>query len=84
METMAPGRVYVETGGDDLLRIVAFDPVNKRNRVIERDKRTNDWHIHSGYFHAENGKARHDPLTEKDKELIEKVKRTWYNRHSRT
>ena len=43
METMTKGRVYVEVGGKDLLRIVFFDENNKRNHVIERDKRTGEW-----------------------------------------
>ena len=29
METMTPGRVYAEVGGNDLLRIVFFDENNK-------------------------------------------------------
>ena len=44
---------------NELLRIVFFDENNKRNHVIERDKRTNEWHTHKGYFHAENGTAQH-------------------------
>lgn len=83
METMTPGRIYVETGGKDLLRIVMFDAENKRNRVIERDKRTGKWHVHKGYFHAEKGKSDHEPMTKADKIIVEKVKRMWYNFHSR-
>ena len=79
METMTPGRVYVETGGDDLLRIVFFDGENKRNHVIERDKRTNKWHAHNGYHHYENSDSRHDPLNAYDKILLAKVKKLWHN-----
>lgn len=82
METMTPGRIYVETGGQDLLRIVMFDAENKRNRVIERDSRTGKWHVHKGYFHAEHGTNEHEPMTESDRLLVEKVKRLWYNHHS--
>lgn len=44
METMTKGRVYVEVGGNDVLRIIFFDEKNKLNYVIERDKRSNFWH----------------------------------------
>ena len=80
METMTAGRVYVETGGDNLLRIVFFDEENKRNHVIERDKRTNKWHVHNGYYHFETGKSQHEPLNAYDKILLAKVKKLWYNR----
>lgn len=42
METMTPGRIYVQVGGNDLLRIVSFDKSNKRNRVIEKDKKSGE------------------------------------------
>ena len=35
---MTKGRIYVEVGGGDLLRIISFDKTNKRNHVIEREK----------------------------------------------
>lgn len=78
METMTPGRVYVEVGGNDLLRIVFFDKDNKRNHVIERDKRSNEWHVHNGYNHSEYGKARHELLNDDDKRILAKVKDLWY------
>ena len=78
METMTPGRIYVETGGRELLRIVIFDAENKRKHVIERDKRTGEWHVHRGYFHGEKGTSGHEPMTEADKALLDKVKRMWY------
>ena len=79
METMTAGRVYVEVGGKDLLRIISFDENNKRNRVIERDKRTGKWHVHSGYFHAENGTSRHELLNDGDKKLLAKAQAVWHN-----
>lgn len=79
METMTEGRVYVEVGGKDLLRIVFFDENNKRNHVIERDKRTGEWHAHSGYLHNEDGIADHEPLNDDDKKILAKVKRLWHN-----
>lgn len=79
METMTAGRVYVEVGGKDLLRIISFDEKNKRNRVIERDKRTGKWHVHNGYFHAEKGTSQHEPLNDDDKKLLAKAQRVWHN-----
>lgn len=79
METMTAGRVYVEVGGKDLLRIVSFDEKNKRNHVIERDKRTGEWHVHNGYYHSEKGSSQHEPLNEEDEKLLAKVKKMWHN-----
>lgn len=79
METMTKGRIYVEVGGNDLLRIISFDESNKRNHVIERDKRSGEWHVHNGYFHAEHGTSQHEPLNDIDKRLLEKVRKLWYD-----
>ena len=79
METMTEGRIYVEVGGNDLLRIISFDESNKRNHVIERDKRSGEWHVHNGYFHAEHGTSQHEPLNDIDKRLLEKVRKLWYD-----
>ena len=80
METMTKGRIYVEVGGNDLLRIIQFGENNKRNHVIERDKRTGEWHAHNGYFHTENSTKHHDDLNDADKKLLAKVQRIWYNK----
>ena len=79
METQTPGRVYVEVGGKDLLRVVFFDKDNKRNHVIERDKRTDEWHTHNGHLHSEYGEAQHEPLSDDDKRMLAKIKNLWYN-----
>jgi hypothetical protein len=79
METQTPGRIYVEVGGKDLLRVVFFDKDNRRNHVIERDKRTNEWHTHNGYLHSEYGGAQHEPLSDDDKQILAKIKKLWYN-----
>lgn len=80
METMTKGRVYVEVGGKDLLRIISFDPNNKRNRIIERDKRSGQWHLHEGYFHSEYGKEEHEPLNASDRAILDRVKKLWQDR----
>lgn len=79
METMTKGRIYVEVGGNDLLRIIPFDESTKRNHIIERDKRSGEWHVHNGYFHAEHGTSQHEPLNDIDKRLLEKVRKLWYD-----
>ena len=64
------GRIYVEVGGGDLLRIISFDKTNKRNHVIEREKNPDEWHVHNGYFHAKHGKDQHGRLTLQIKKYI--------------
>ena len=81
METMAKGRVYIQVGGKELLRIIFFDESNKRNKTIEKDKRTGEWHTHYGYEHAEYSEIKHQPLTEADKKTLEKVNHIWSNRN---
>ena len=79
METMTKGRVYVQVGGDKLLRVVFFDKHNKRDRVLEYDKRHKEWHVHTGYFHKENSILEHEPLTREDKIILERIKKKWHN-----
>lgn len=81
METMTPGRIYVTVGGsDDLLRITFFDENNKRNRVIERDKRSGVWHVHSGYEHTEYSENHWDSLNDNDRRILDRVLRAWQNK----
>ncbi len=75
------GRVYIQVGGKELLRIIFFDESNKRNKTIEKDKRTGEWHTHYGYEHAEYSEIKHQPLTEADKKTLEKVNHIWSNRN---
>lgn len=81
LETMTPGRVYAEVGGKDLLRIIFFDSENKRNRVIEHDKRNNTWHVHEGYYHTEYSDNEHEDLTERDKKILARVRSIWDNQN---
>ena len=80
METMTKGRTYVQVGGEDIIRIVQMGKDNKRNKVIEFDKKKKQWHVHHGYLHAENSEKLHDPLSSSDEKLLEKVKKIWHNR----
>ena len=80
METMANGRIYAEVGGKDIIRIIRFDADNKRNRVIEKDKRTGEWHVHSGYLHTEYSEKHREILNHQDRELLDGILRMWSNR----
>lgn len=80
METMTPGRIYVQVGKNDILRIIMFDKKNKRIRTIERDKRTEKWHTHHGYEHSEYGERQHEIPTEEDEKMLARVMETWNNR----
>ena len=80
METMTPGRIYVQVGGNDILRIVLFDKSNRRNKVIERDKRTDKWHTHHGYEHSEYGEGQHENLTAEEEKILARAIKTWKNK----
>lgn len=86
METMTKGRVYVTTGGDEIQSITYFDTHNKRNKTIHIDHRHigMEEHVHHGYLHFEvdqaNGvKKLATHLTPKEKRMLERVRRLWYN-----
>ena len=57
----------------------SMDENNRRNRVIEFDKKNKQWHVHQGYLHSENSENQHDPLSISDVRLLEKVKKIWHN-----
>lgn len=80
METRTPGRIYATVGGNDIIRITLFDSDNKRNKVIEKDKRSGEWHVHNGYNHWEYSEKRHNPLGSEDQKLLDKVNEAWKNR----
>ena len=80
MDTMTAGRIYATVGGDDIIRITLFDSANKRNKVIEKDKRSGKWHVHKGYNHAEYSAKVHNDLSVSDRQLLDKVQRLWKNR----
>ena len=81
METMTAGRIYATVGGDKVIRITFFDEANKRNKVIDLDKRNGTWHVHHGFEHTEFSENHRDPLTDDDQIILDRVLRTWQNRH---
>ncbi len=58
----------------------SFNENNKRNRVIERDKRTGEWHVHKGYEHTEYSENHWDNLDDNDRKILDKVLRAWQNK----
>lgn len=86
METMTKGRVYVTVGGNDLLQVIYFDRRMKRSKTIDLSH-THDGknpHTHHGYNHNENDSVKgYANLTTAEKKMVERVKRIWYNRHSK-
>lgn len=86
METMTKGRVYVTVGGNDLLQVIYFDQKIKRNKTIDLSH-THDGkkpHTHHGYNHNEYDSAKgYANLTTKEKKMVERISKIWYNRHSK-
>nr|DAS85549.1 MAG TPA: hypothetical protein [Caudoviricetes sp.] len=81
-ETQTNGRIYVTVGGNDLLRITYYDTENKRTKQIDMDHSHVKMipHTHHGYYHKENdGKKGATGLSVKEKAMVERVKRIWYN-----
>lgn len=86
METMTKGRVYVSVGGDDLLHITYFDIQNKRSKTIDLKHFHQGMkpHTHHGYFHNEiDSKKGAANLTTKERKLVDRIEKIWYNYLSR-
>jgi len=85
METMTKGRVYVliDKNKNAPKSIVYFDAKNKRNKQIDLDHVHKGMkpHAHHDYNHAEHEKSKKGAtnLTPKERKLVEKVKKEWYN-----
>jgi hypothetical protein len=85
METMTKGRVYAVTGKDGPTEITYFDNDGKRIKTIHLDHYHKGMkpHTHHGYFHSENdSKKGAANLTSKERALVEKVNKVWYNSKS--
>ncbi|MCD8322976.1 MAG: hypothetical protein LUC89_08850 [Oscillospiraceae bacterium] len=87
METMTKGRVYVTIGTDGNPKYITyFDTENKRTKQIDLDQPHYGVspHTHHGYFHKENDSAKgYANLTTEEKKMVERVRKIWYNRHSK-
>lgn len=87
METMTRGRVYVTIDTDNNPKFISYyDQENKRIKQIDLDRphKGVSPHTHHGYEHNENdSKKGYAKLTTKEKKMVERIKRIWYNRHSK-
>lgn len=82
LETMTKGRVYVLVGGNDALQVVYFDTENKRRKTIDLSHLHNGQqpHVHHGYYHNENdGSKGATNLTPKEKRMVDRISKLWYN-----
>jgi len=86
METMTKGRIYVMVTTDNKLKaITRYDKSNKRYKQIDLIGQAHMVdgvniipHSHLGYWHDEHGTR---APSARDKKVIDKVKKTWDNRH---
>lgn len=81
-ETMTRGRIYAVAGGKDLIKIVYFDNNNKHTKEINLGHRHAgmDPHTHHGYYHNEDdGIKGATGLSTKEKAMVERVKKVWYD-----
>jgi len=87
METMTLGRVYVTVNNSDTLKFISYyDTKNKRVKQIDLDRPHKGVlpHTHHGYEHSENDSEKgFSNLTTEEKKMVERVKKIWYNRHSK-
>ncbi|MCD8340638.1 MAG: hypothetical protein LUC87_00595 [Clostridiales bacterium] len=87
METMTRGRVYVTIGSNGNPRFITYyDKDNKRVKQIdlERPHHGISPHTHHGYEHNENDTEKgFANLTTEEKKMVERVRKIWYNRHSK-
>lgn len=84
METMTKGRVYVTVNNKDRIKsITYYDKNGKRYKQIDIDHnhyidgKPENPHKHKGYEHEEKGTHY---LSEKEEKMLDRVKKTWYNR----
>ncbi|WOC74842.1 hypothetical protein RX717_12770 [Intestinibacillus sp. NTUH-41-i26] len=86
-ETMTHGRVYVTVNAAGTLKhITYYDTKNKRTKQIDLDRPHDKVspHTHHGYIHSEKDGAKgYAKLTSKEREMVERVKKIWYNRHNK-
>lgn len=87
METKTKGRVYVTVDVNGGLKYISYyDRENRRTKQIDLDRPHQGVlpHAHHGYAHKENDTAKgFANLTTEEKEMVDRVRRIWYNRHSK-
>lgn len=88
LETMTQNRIYVTIGSDGNPRYVSFyDSENRKMKQIDMAGKAHRIdgemvlpHTHKGYYHDENGT---DRPTKSEQELVDRIRKLWYNRHSK-
>lgn len=87
METMTKGRVYVTVNNkNELTAITYYNNNGKRNRQIDLQKAHKGIkpHTHHGYEHNENdSKKGASKLTTKEKRMVDRITKIWYNNKSK-
>lgn len=87
LETMTFGRVYVTVNAANELKFISYyDRQNKRTKTIDLTKPHKGVlpHTHHGYEHSENdSKKGFTNLTAKEKAMVARVQKLWYNWHSK-
>jgi hypothetical protein len=89
METMTKGRIYVTLDYLDEPKFISYyDTQNKRAKQIDLDPDRPHAgmtpHTHHGYMHNENdGKKGATNLTVKERKMVERVRKIWYDWHSK-
>lgn len=81
-ETKTKGRIYVLINDKDKITKIYYYDNNKRKKSIDLLHSHEDMipHTHHGYVHNENdGKKGATALTNKEKKMVEKVYKIWYN-----
>lgn len=80
LETQTSGRIYVTVNANNELNSINFyGEDGKREKSINLNGHGEEKgiHVHLGYFHSENGER---PPTQSEKEIVDKIKRVWYNK----
>ncbi|HEP2841416.1 hypothetical protein ACR3IL_10855 [Streptococcus iniae] len=84
-ETMTKNRVYalIDRNKNKPKSIIYFDGSNKRRKQVDLDHKHKEMqpHTHHGYNHNEYdvGKKGGTRLTTKEKKMVERVMKEWYN-----
>ena len=88
LETMTNGRIYVTIGRDGEPRYISYyDKHNRKLKQVDIKGSTHTIngkkelpHTHKGYLHNEKGNF---ALTTKEQKIVERVLKTWYNKHNK-
>lgn len=87
-ETMTKNRVYATVNARGVLKsVIYFDKDNKRNKVIDLEHKHKGMipHAHHGYYHNENDNMKGATnIDDKERKMVERIKKIWYNNRNRS